>query len=397
MVPIYSLASILGLGFPEQAFLFDSVRDFYESFVLYNFLSLLLVYAGGEQRCAEGMQADPGYIEQPYPFTRFGAIPTNAVFLRHCKQAVLQFILVKPVMAVISLVMIVNGEYHSYIYQTVLAVVYNISYSLALYMLVLFYLATHKQLTRFNPIRKFASVKLVVFFTFWQTFVISKLPNLTRAESASIQDYLLCIEMSVFAVFQYFAFNASEFYDVQHIGFQPSHGMESSTLKSLHTSATADSISDTDSQTSSMSREPNKHHTSTKPFKKHMGTLAKTLDLTDVYNDTKRSFNPRYNQYNHYSNNDVEIGAQQADHSIQVNNTQDSASNQSIFTTLFNGNRHHISSTASNSASHSSQLLSAEQQLSARHSDDNDTDAIQLQSYHNTDPLHALDEQQHST
>lgn len=164
MVPIYSLASILGLAFPDHSIYFDTVRDIYESFVLYCFLSLLLVYSGGEHKCVEVMIRNPGFIEQPWPFTRFGSIATNGAFLRKCKQSVLQFILIKPIMAIISVVMIINGRYDSYLYQTVLAVVYNISYSLALYMLVLFYLATHQQLSQFNPIRKFASVKLVVFF-----------------------------------------------------------------------------------------------------------------------------------------------------------------------------------------------------------------------------------------
>ena len=46
--------------------------------------------------------------------------------------------------------------------------VYNMTYSIALYALVLFYLGTHDLLAPYNPLLKFALVKSVVFLTFWQ-------------------------------------------------------------------------------------------------------------------------------------------------------------------------------------------------------------------------------------
>lgn len=49
-----------------------------------------------------------------------------------------------------------------------ITVVYNITYSVALYALVLFYLGTHDLLAPYNPLLKFALVKSVVFLTFWQ-------------------------------------------------------------------------------------------------------------------------------------------------------------------------------------------------------------------------------------
>ena len=39
---------------------------------------------------------------------------------------------------------------------------------MALYALLLFYLGTHELLAPFNPLLKFAMVKMVVFLTFWQ-------------------------------------------------------------------------------------------------------------------------------------------------------------------------------------------------------------------------------------
>lgn len=47
-------------------------------------------------------------------------------------------------------------------------IVYNISISLALYGLVLFYTATRDMLSSYNPVLKFFSIKSIVFLSFWQ-------------------------------------------------------------------------------------------------------------------------------------------------------------------------------------------------------------------------------------
>lgn len=52
-----------------------------------------------------------------------------------------------------------------YLYITI---IYNISVSLALYGLVLFYFATKDLLAPFDPVWKFCTVKSVIFLSFWQ-------------------------------------------------------------------------------------------------------------------------------------------------------------------------------------------------------------------------------------
>jgi len=53
----------------------------------------------------------------------------------------------------------------SYLYMTI---VYNISISLALYALFMFYCATKQQLQPYDPVLKFLTVKSVVFLSYWQ-------------------------------------------------------------------------------------------------------------------------------------------------------------------------------------------------------------------------------------
>lgn len=53
----------------------------------------------------------------------------------------------------------------SYLYITI---VYNVSVSLALYALLLFYEATKDLLVTYDPMLKFITVKSVIFLSFWQ-------------------------------------------------------------------------------------------------------------------------------------------------------------------------------------------------------------------------------------
>ena len=61
-----------------------------------------------------------------------------------------------------------------------IAIIYNITYSVALYALLLFYLGTHELLAPFNPLLKFAMVKMVVFLTFWQVRPLHVWPSEAR-------------------------------------------------------------------------------------------------------------------------------------------------------------------------------------------------------------------------
>ncbi|KAJ8569387.1 hypothetical protein ON010_g5873 [Phytophthora cinnamomi] len=131
--------------------------------------------------------------------------------LRLCKRATIQFVFVKPVFAALSLLMLACGKYHTLAYQLILVVVYNISYSVALYGLWLFYLATRHILQPFNPVLKFFAVKSVVFLTFWQNSLLDFIPGITNEQTFAWKDFILCVEMVPFAFVHLLAFNSSQF------------------------------------------------------------------------------------------------------------------------------------------------------------------------------------------
>ncbi|TDH69791.1 hypothetical protein CCR75_007259 [Bremia lactucae] len=211
VVPVYAIGSLLSLAFVNQALYFDSIRDCYEAFVVYSFLALVLSFAGGESVCVLKMQSEPD-IRQPWPLNRcFYPLGRDGRLLRQCKRATIQFVFIKPIFAALSLLMLACGKYHTLAYQLILAVVYNISYTLALYGLYVFYLATRHILQPFNPVLKFFAVKSVVFLTFWQNRLLDFIPGITNEQAFAWKDFILCVEMVLFACLHLLAFNSSQF------------------------------------------------------------------------------------------------------------------------------------------------------------------------------------------
>jgi hypothetical protein len=211
IVPVYALGSFLSLKFVKQALYFDTIRDCYEAFVVYSFLALVLSFAGGESVCVLKMQSEPD-ITHVWPLNMcLNPIGRDGRLLRSCKRATLQFVFIKPLFAILSLIMLSCGMYGTWAYQLVLAVVYNISYSYALYGMWLFYLATKHILRSFNPVLKFFAVKSIIFLTFWQSSLIDFIPGITNEQSFAWKDFVLCVEMVPFALLQLLAFDASQF------------------------------------------------------------------------------------------------------------------------------------------------------------------------------------------
>ena len=141
IVPIYATYSWISLLFfnSESYYVyFFTVRDCYEAFVIYNFLSLCYEYLGGEGNIMSEIRGKPIRSDCLYGTCCLVGKTYTIGFLRFCKQATLQFCLVKPVMAFVIIFLQAFGHYRDgdwspdggYIYITI---IYNISVSLALY------------------------------------------------------------------------------------------------------------------------------------------------------------------------------------------------------------------------------------------------------------------------
>ena len=145
------------------------------------------------------------------------------------KRGILQYTWLKPVLAIVSIVMKATDTYKEgylglssgYLWTGIL---YNISVTISLYSLALFWVCLHHDLAPFRPVPKFLCVKLIIFASYWQGFFLSilqwlgALPNGTGDYTpdnlaAAIQDSLTCFEMPVFAVAHWYAFSWHDYAD----------------------------------------------------------------------------------------------------------------------------------------------------------------------------------------
>lgn len=109
----------------------------------------------------------------------------------------MQFVILKPILVAVTLVLYAKGKYkdgnfspdQSYLYLTI---IYTISYTVALYALVLFYVACKDLLQPFNPVPKFVIIKSVVFLTYWQVICLTRLLS-----SFGINFYLLLFSTNI--------------------------------------------------------------------------------------------------------------------------------------------------------------------------------------------------------
>ncbi|KAL8175381.1 UNVERIFIED_CONTAM: hypothetical protein K2H54_021797 [Gekko kuhli] len=115
IVPIYafdSWLSLLLIGSHQYYVYFDSVRDCYEAFVIYSFLSLCFEYLGGESTIMVEIRGKPIVSSCIYGTCCLQGMSYSIGFLRFCKQATLQFCIVKPLMAVLTIILQAFGKYH---------------------------------------------------------------------------------------------------------------------------------------------------------------------------------------------------------------------------------------------------------------------------------------------
>eukprot|EP00519_Triparma_laevis_P013230 CAMPEP_0182491128 /NCGR_PEP_ID=MMETSP1321-20130603/714_1 /TAXON_ID=91990 /ORGANISM="Bolidomonas sp., Strain RCC1657" /LENGTH=394 /DNA_ID=CAMNT_0024693385 /DNA_START=245 /DNA_END=1429 /DNA_ORIENTATION=+ len=243
MVPLYSLQSWLGLRFHDSSVWIESLRDMYESYTLASFLYYLIEVLGGEEEITRTLLDMP---EQTYGkhgrfMSLFFTDWSGSLFLGRCKWGVLQYVVVKVFCVFLTILCEAAGTYGNgefsltsgYFYVTFVA---NVSQCLALYVLVKLFYAVKVSLLAIGakPYGKFACVKGVVFFTWWQGVGIAVLQNYgiihergtwSQDDVADgLQDYLITVEMLFFAVAHMYTFSYTEYCVDEDLGLPRSGG-----------------------------------------------------------------------------------------------------------------------------------------------------------------------------
>mmetsp|Transcript_67 Transcript_67/g.172 ORF Transcript_67/g.172 Transcript_67/m.172 type:complete len:739 (-) Transcript_67:57-2273(-) len=245
MCPIYSVTSWLSLVFdPLEAYL-TIIKDCYEAYVIYMFLSFLIAVLGrGNRTAVVNLLSSHADHLQP-PVKLFGCCFPNAfdsakdmadAVLLQCQVFGMQFVLFKPLTSVAEFALdkadYPGGGMSRYDYRNprlYITIIENFSVFMAFYGLLKFYHAVVEDLNWCRPWPKFLCIKGVVFMTFWQGIVISLLATYgsfgdsdsstqvsedsTDKWSAQIQNFLICLEMLIFSIAHFYVFPTAEWVD----------------------------------------------------------------------------------------------------------------------------------------------------------------------------------------
>lgn len=286
MPPIYSVCCWLSLLYPGSTAGLGMIRDGYEAYTIWVFVSFLISILGddgknGRRRgrlstsraatpssptassrlspprlslsvsetkkqddpeCDQG--PDPSYDrvvarleadgdQLPRAFCPPCGKASARSFLKQCMIATLQFVAVKPTIAVADYVLAAaaaqralassasaddyDEDANDWITQARagLFIVANVSVTVAFSGLLKVYHAVAHHLVNHNPWPKFISVKGIVFITFWQGTVIWLMTHYSgsfanKDVADAVQNFLICVEMFIASVVHSYTFAADE-------------------------------------------------------------------------------------------------------------------------------------------------------------------------------------------
>lgn len=228
MAPLYAIVSFVGLmdflGGEAFFMLLESIKECYEALVIAKFLALMYSYLNiSMSKNIVPDEIKGREIHHSFPMTLFQphTVRLDHHTLKLLKQWTWQFVVIRPVCSLLMIALQLLEWYTSPI-SWIFTIVLNISVSLALYSLVVFYHVFEKELKPHNPLAKFLCIKGIVFFCFWQGLVLEMLAavGIIRSQYSwldvahieqGIQNVLVCLEMVVFSVLQQYAYSAAPY------------------------------------------------------------------------------------------------------------------------------------------------------------------------------------------
>lgn len=171
-------------------------------------------------------------MRHPWPLSKVLAkvdISDPHTFLS-IKRGILQYAWLKPILGIATIIMKSTGIYQEgylgltsgYLWS---GIIYNVSVTVSLYSLAMFWVCMSEDLRPFRPMPKFLCIKLIIFASYWQGFFLSILQALGAIPNnvpgytpdnlaAAIQDALICFEMPIFAISHWYAFSWHDYADI---------------------------------------------------------------------------------------------------------------------------------------------------------------------------------------
>ncbi|OAY72911.1 transmembrane protein 184 homolog DDB_G0279555-like isoform X2 [Ananas comosus] len=237
MAPLYAIDSFVGLldiQGSEAFFMFlDSVKECYEALVIAKFMALMYSYLNiSISKNIVPDEIKGREIHHSFPVSVF--LPRTVRLEHHTlkllKYWTWQFVVIRPVCSVSMIILQLLGLYPTWL-SWLFTIILNISVSMALYALVIFYHVFAKELAPHKPLAKFLCIKGIVFFCFWQGVALDVLAAVGVIQShhfwldvvhiqKAIQNLLVIVEMVVFSVIQQYAYHVAPYSGADRAKFE---------------------------------------------------------------------------------------------------------------------------------------------------------------------------------
>ncbi|AWU76156.1 uncharacterized protein C5L36_0C01020 [Pichia kudriavzevii] len=224
LVPIFAISCYCMLTKPSIGHVIEPIREIYEAFVIYMFYKLLVLMLGGERRIILNTVNKPAI--------KLGILEVNISDPRHflmIKRCILQYVWMKPLLLCGIFIGTKLGIYdandisvHSLFLW--IGIFYNLSVTVSLYSIALFWRCLYEELAVFDPWRKFLCVKLIIFASYWQGIFIGIGNWLTGSNGefgGRIQNALLCVEMLFFARLHWVSFPYTDYLKIPDAARMP--------------------------------------------------------------------------------------------------------------------------------------------------------------------------------
>eukprot|EP01133_Synstelium_polycarpum_P014956 gene14956-17683_t len=211
IIPVYAIYSLVSLLVHKYNVYFALFRDCYEAYVLYMFFALCVNYSGGDKNLVTHFISHPP-MRLPMPLF---------IKVKPSEMGMLQYVLIRPTITLLSAILFYFGLYKDgdysfngvYLY---FAIIINLSVTVALYVIVLFYQVAIEEMSPYKPLHKFTSIKIVIVFVFWQYIIISGMEHFGWIKpldcwtvgqvSEGLNNLLICFEMFGVSILHIYAF-----------------------------------------------------------------------------------------------------------------------------------------------------------------------------------------------
>ncbi|KAJ7127945.1 organic solute transporter Ostalpha-domain-containing protein [Mycena epipterygia] len=228
MPPVYAVISFFSYRYFRSYTYYSMIYVAYEAVTISAFLLLIIEYVAATAigHNAENAIARKDKRPLPTPFCCWRYRPTKAYFMYTVKWSVLQYVIVRPAVSVAGIVcqklgILCDSEgFNPHFASVYLSAVDFVSITIALYGLLVFFGLTKDELAGRRPLAKFLCIKLIVMFTFYQSFVFTTLEGRvikatqywTETNIANgLNALTICIEMVFFALGMWWAYAPREY------------------------------------------------------------------------------------------------------------------------------------------------------------------------------------------